>query len=194
MKLLINFFSGTGNTQFIAEYLKDHLLKNLPQENLEITLAALEWAKPEIINKFDIVCLGFPIYAGLAPSIVREFIESVPPIEKKALYVYNTKGLAEGVANWHVIKKLEKKGFKSLGFSSFIMPASDEISMLIKKDSKIHKKMLNKNFDQIKKVDKFNNKIISNIKKLNLGLSIDDLPHRKPIKIFGFITSAILLG
>ncbi|MHA1308684.1 MAG: EFR1 family ferrodoxin [Candidatus Heimdallarchaeota archaeon] len=89
---------------------------------------------------------------------------------------------------------IRKKGFKSLGFYSFVMPASDEISMLIKKDSKIHKKMLSKNFDQIKKADKFVTKMTKTIQQLNSNQTMEQLPHKTPIKIFGFITTGILLG
>ncbi|MHA1188051.1 MAG: EFR1 family ferrodoxin [Candidatus Heimdallarchaeota archaeon] len=194
MKLLVLFFSGTGNTQYISEYLKDHLLKELQTTDLEITLAAIEWVDPKIVNDYNIICLGYPVYAGLAPSLVREFIDTLPQVKKKGLFVFNTKGIAEGVANWHTIRQLEKKGFKSLGFYSFVMPASDEISMLIKKNSKIHKKMLSKNFDQIRKVDKFVSKMTKTIQLLNTNQTIDELPRKVPIRIFGFITTSILLG
>ncbi|NHJ06295.1 MAG: hypothetical protein EAX90_15825 [Candidatus Heimdallarchaeota archaeon] len=149
---------------------------------------------PEIVKDYNLICLGFPVYAGMSPSLVREFIEKVPMVQNKGLFVYNTKGIAEGIANWHIIHQLEKKGFRSLGYSSFIMPASDEISMLVKKDSRLHRRMLSKNFDQIKKVDKYNKKIIKTLNLLNSAQSINELPHKKPIKIFGFIVTAILLG
>ena len=193
MKLLFIFFSGTGNTQFIAEYIKDKLLKELLGTDYEITLAALDWATSNLINDYDLICLGFPVYAGMSPIIVREYVEKLPDVQNKGLFVYNTKGLAEGIANWHIIRKLEKKGFTSLGFGSFIMPASDEISLLVKKNSKLHKKMLSKNFDQIKKVNKFYEKIIKTIKLLNSSKSMNVLPHKKPVKFFGFLVSGILL-
>ena len=67
MKLLVLFFSGTGNTQFIAEYIKAHLLLEKHPTNLEITMAALEGFDPQMLLDYDSLVLGFPIYAGLPP-------------------------------------------------------------------------------------------------------------------------------
>ncbi len=35
----------------------------------------------------------YPVYAGLAPSLVRELIETLPQVQKKELFVFNTKGI-----------------------------------------------------------------------------------------------------
>lgn len=190
IKLLFLFFSGTGNTQFIAEYLKNRVLECC-RSDYSITLAALEWTHPDIIKDCDLLCLGYPVYEGRAPENVREFIKQLPVIRDKGVFVYNTKGMAEGTANWSVIRRLERKGFRSLGYCSQVMPASDGISMMLKKDSGTFLKYLARDFTHIEKADKLAAQICNVIRLLQEQRDIRSVPRRAPLKIGGFLTTGI---
>ncbi|MHA1521843.1 MAG: EFR1 family ferrodoxin [Promethearchaeota archaeon] len=192
MKLLILFFSGTGNTQFIAEYIREHLLNQKPPNSLEITMATLEGFDPQMLLKYDGLVLGYPIFAGLPPVNVRKFLKVIPQTKDKCAFVYNTKGLAEGIANWYTLTELGKKGYRSLGFCSIIMPASDGISMMLTEESKTFQKYLTRNYDSIPKVDQLVQQISIAEVVFSAAGSFTTLPPRKPVKFFGFLTSAFL--
>lgn len=98
-KMLIAYFSATGNTASVANRLKDVLNADLfeivPTESY--TSADLDWndensrcykehndnsIRPEIKNKvenikqYDIIVLGYPLWWGEAPLIMRTFVVS----------------------------------------------------------------------------------------------------------------------
>ena len=62
MKILITYFSQTGNTQQIAEAIHQELL-----ESHEVNLKKIEEAKPDALEGYDLVFVGSPIHGnGLA--------------------------------------------------------------------------------------------------------------------------------
>lgn len=98
-KVLVAYFSGTGNTRKLAEYAADGLGADLyeiiPQEpyssddlnyNNDNSRANIEMnddsARPAIsggvdeMEEYDIIFLGYPIWWGQAPRILDTFIES----------------------------------------------------------------------------------------------------------------------
>jgi ferredoxin len=190
--MLILFFSGTGNTQFIAEYLRDHLLAARSISNLTVTLAALEWASVDIVEQHDILCLGFPVYEGRAPGNVRDFIDRLPAARGKGTFVYNTKGAVQGRANRAVVRKLVAKGFRPLGCASLVLPASDGISMLLRKDSKTFLGYLNRDFSRVDGADRLVQRIVVAIRMLQQNLDIDELPRATARTVFGFLTTGVL--
>jgi flavodoxin/Pyruvate/2-oxoacid:ferredoxin oxidoreductase delta subunit len=79
-KCIIFYFSGTGNTHYVAEGLK----RNLDNLGLETTLSQIDALKemPDI-SSFDYIGLGFPTYAFSLPVLVDKFIRNLHS-EKKA--------------------------------------------------------------------------------------------------------------
>ncbi len=63
MRLLILFFSGTGNTHYMAGYLA-HKLEHLP---IEVTVCSIEQTPAEAVPEFDLLTVGFPVYAADSP-------------------------------------------------------------------------------------------------------------------------------
>ena len=57
MKLLILYFSGTGNTDYVAHYLARQWA-NLP---VEIELRSVEQQPAEAVTDFDVLAAGFPV-------------------------------------------------------------------------------------------------------------------------------------
>ncbi len=190
-KILILFFSGTGNTQFIAEYIRDHLLSTCPDIEYTITLAALEWASPEIVADYDLVCLGFPVYEGRAPANVRDFLESLPVVHDKGAFVFNTKGLAQGRANRSVMTRFSRQGFRPLGSASIIMPASDGISMMLKKDSKKLKEFSTRDFSQVSGADRLVEKIGAAVRMLRQNRNLEGMPRDAAVTVLGFLMTGI---
>ena len=112
-KILVSYFSASGNTKRVAENVANavdgELFEIEPKE--KYTEEDLDWTnkqsrssiemnnnvKPEIANKvsnleeYDIVCLAFPIWWYKEPTIIDKFLEENDMSGKK-LYVFVTSG------------------------------------------------------------------------------------------------------
>lgn len=106
---IIFYFSGTGNSEFIAKVIA---------ENLESCEArAIEKYTQESDVEASILGFVFPVYWWGLPNIVRGFIEGLKI--KKADYVFAavTMGVSSGNAIPYVKELLEEKGIElSAGF------------------------------------------------------------------------------
>jgi ferredoxin len=187
VKLLILFFSGTGNTQFVAEYLKDRVLKDCAGVQLDVTLAAMEWSVPDIVARYDLVCIGCPVYEGRAPRVVREHVERFPAVSNTGAFVFNTKGLAQGRANRSIARMLEKKGFRPLGSASLVMPASDGISMFMKRDSRKFQELSEREYRHLPDADTLATRISHAIRHLVSGEPVSLLDRDAAVAPFGFL-------
>lgn len=112
-KILISYFSASGNTKRVAEKVSvavnGDLFEIEPKE--KYTNADLNWMnkqsrssiemneniKPEIsrkvsnINEYDTICLAFPIWWYKEPTIIDKFLEENDMTGKK-IYVFVTSG------------------------------------------------------------------------------------------------------
>ena len=113
-KVLVTYFSASGVTKNVAEKIASIINGDLfeiePKE--KYTDADLDWTnkqsrsslqmknksfRPEIkensldISKYDIILIGFPIWWGVAPTVVNTFIES-KNLEGKILIPFCTSG------------------------------------------------------------------------------------------------------
>ncbi len=86
MKILLFYFSGTGNTwwlinEFVSRAREDHHTVDL--YSIE-KITNDQWSS---INKFwdnaDLVGFGYPIYGSTAPKIMKEFLTTVTTVHRK---------------------------------------------------------------------------------------------------------------
>ena len=77
MKVLVVYFSQTGNTEKIASAIYDEML----QSN-EAALKKLEDVDPGSLSAYDQVFIGSPIHAGTIAREVKEFIDKLPRSSK----------------------------------------------------------------------------------------------------------------
>jgi NAD-dependent dihydropyrimidine dehydrogenase PreA subunit len=69
-KLAIVYFSGTGNTKYIAEKMKEAIIKT----NVEVDLINIE--KDKIDSQlYDYIIIGGPVYVERYPEILLKYIE-----------------------------------------------------------------------------------------------------------------------
>lgn len=154
MKILILYFSGTGNTEFVAQYIKEHLDSNED----EIDLFPLERFKKENILKYDILVFGFPVYACDLPLFIQEYLKDLSATKTKTAFLFCTKGFASGAAIKNTIENFNNIGYAVMGHADINMPGSDGLAFL-KKDSSAVQKMINKDFSKIEEADKLINRI-----------------------------------
>ncbi|MEG1312303.1 MAG: EFR1 family ferrodoxin [Romboutsia sp.] len=81
------FFSGTGNTKYIAELFK----KSFDKENIKLDLVDIQ--KNNSINKeYDFYIFGAPIHTEMTPKIFIDWINTNIKNDTKKCIVYHTLG------------------------------------------------------------------------------------------------------
>jgi ferredoxin len=119
MKGILFYFSGTGNTKWVADRFKEQFNLN----NIDLKLVNIESLEEISIKSCDFLIIGSPVYADMHPKIVDDFLNRLPKIKKnmKAI-VYSTQGAKSSVATWLIAKILQEKGLKVVIQSSMKMP------------------------------------------------------------------------
>lgn len=107
-------FSGTGNTQVVAEL----LAKAFEQHGAQAEIVRIEHVlqgkarfEPEA---YDLIGIGHPIHGFDAPRILYDFIDMLPPVENKRTFIFKSAGDFISVNNGAsktAIKQLKRKGY-----------------------------------------------------------------------------------
>ena len=161
MKILILYFSGTGNTEFIAQYIDKHLNCDM----YDIELFPLELFEKENISKYDILIFGFPVYGFDIPVFIQEYLKDIPITRTKSVFIFCTKAFSSGISITHAAQIFKKAGYNPLGYADVKMPGSDGLAFL-KKDSNIVYKLSIRDFSKIEAADNIINRIKEVIKAL----------------------------
>ena len=165
MNILMLYYSGAGNTKFIANVIENKLAQNNHVvKSLKITEKNIE----RLDDNFDILILGFPVIFRDAPKLVYNVFDKLPG-ENRPIMIFITKGLYSGNVLKYIHQKSLEKGFLPIGFLDILMPGTDLLTWGIKNHSfaesiftNIHSLSLNKKIDNfIEKIGK--NKIIKNV-------------------------------
>jgi ferredoxin len=164
------YFSGTGNTHYVAHYLAQRLV-HLP---VKVELRSMEWQPAEALADFDLLAVGFPVYAAEAPSFFRDYLQRLPPGEGRGAFAFCTKGAYAGSAVQHTLQRLAVRDYVPLGGDSVLMPGTDGLSM-ISKDSWMARKALEKDYDRLKDADRLAEEMGSVLLKLVDGHPADAL-------------------
>ena len=130
MKVVICYFSGTGNTAKIVEKYRECLV----ERGATVTTYAMEQIlnneqSEEFINTLesaDMLGLGYPVHAFNAPSIVLKFAKSLPKqAAKKRAFVVSTSGEPLRLNNVSSIKTrsiLRRRNFDVTNEYRYVMP------------------------------------------------------------------------
>ena len=184
MKVLVLYFSGTGNTHYVAEYISKQLSS---KKKYKVTLSAIEKCNKQEISNYDILFVGFPVYAGNMPVFMQEYIKDIPLTTTKAVYLFCTKGAFSGNAIPNAVKLLQKVGYITMGYAEEWMPGSDGLAFL-DKDSKAVEKMTDKDFSKLDAIDG----MLSNIDEIfKKPINLEKYKIKVPIKISGLILGGI---
>ena len=121
MKTLAAFyFSGTGNTKFIAEKLCKKLSGVYATELFDIT------AKSDFtlnLKQADVILLAFPIYGSAPPIPMREFVHRYKQnFSGKSVIIAETQYFYSGDGAASIGRTIEKSGGKVIAAEHFNMP------------------------------------------------------------------------
>ena len=122
---IIFYFSGTGNTEFVAKKFKEYL----QTKGNDITLQAIDLIKnTPNLDDYSLIGIGFPLYAWNLPINVRQLINKLPKIIDKDAFIFVTMGGPTSLGALGITADLlKKKGFKVLSAVGFEMPSNDNI-------------------------------------------------------------------
>ena len=134
MKLSLFYYSGAGNTKFIAKKLSKHLRQDFSVSSHRITVDLLR--KPRNTDA-EVIGIGFPIYFRKAPELVMEFLGKLEGQNRK-IFFFCTKGLYSGNAIREVMQLAVERGFAPIDAIEFFMPGTDAL-LLSKKGSLLEK-------------------------------------------------------
>lgn len=123
MKILICYFSGTGNTKKIASLYKD----TFEMYENEVVLHELS-CKQDIpdfqVSEYDLVGIGYPVHAFNAPRIILDLCKAFPKGNKK-VFIFKTSGEPvhmNDISSLKTVKMLKRKGYMVTNEYHYIMP------------------------------------------------------------------------
>lgn len=123
MRIVIYYFSGTGNTARIAELMqsefcgKDQECEIIPIESITLN------EEPLRMQGYDLVGIGYPVHAMDAPQIVYDFIDLLPKA-RQAYFMFKTAGstLLYGGSSYKLKAKLANLGWRLRHEELYKMP------------------------------------------------------------------------
>lgn len=112
-KIIIYYFSGTGNTWWIAKELHQRLNASGLHSQCH-SIEAFSWeAVPEQVKEADHILFGFPVYGSAAPRLMKDFIRQFPVAHPgQSISVFATQALASGDTSYHVGQGLVQRGYQ----------------------------------------------------------------------------------
>ena len=132
VKISLFYYSGAGNTKFIAKRIEKSLKnRGYSVKSARITVDLIRDIKH---IEADFIGLGFPIYFRNAPELVRVFLQKIEGNGRK-IFFFCTKGLYSGNAIREIAKLSIKRGFQPASSIEFYMPGTDALLLLAKKGS-----------------------------------------------------------
>ncbi len=133
------YFSGTGNTRYITEYLLKKLSGAYESKMIEVTDTekALEGVK-----NADVVLFAFPVYGSAPPIPMRNFVHKCGNfLSKKKVLIVETQYFFSGDGPATIGRTVKKYGGEIIGAEMFNMPnnLADCKAFPIKNGSEIEK-------------------------------------------------------
>lgn len=118
-KVVLYFFSGTGNTLFVSKTFASELGKY----GIATELIPLPCPAPGNIEDDTILAVAFPVYSQTAPPFVCDWLRSLPETKKETpVVLISTLAGFSGLVKGPFHYLLKKKGYKPLAVNEFIMP------------------------------------------------------------------------
>jgi len=111
MDIKVVYFSQTGNTRKVAEAMATtfshlgHSVQTLP----------IKKASPKDITRCDLLGIGSPCFTGQAPTPIKNFLRSLPPLYNQPAFVFATSGGAPGKVLYDLTSLLRRKGAEVIG-------------------------------------------------------------------------------
>lgn len=174
MRCLLLYYTGTFNTRYVTNHLKDRLLG----EGWDVTVYEIDPTNNERLDlkEYDIIGLGYPIYGYCAPYAFLRFIRHQRFARGQRVFIYKNSGEtqhANDASSKYVIRHLRLFGAKVRNEYHFIMPYNIHFRF----DEYLVKEML---LMDEKLMDILVHELVNGI------------PNKKPYKIWPRIVSSVV--
>lgn len=111
MNVTLIYFSQTGNTRQVAETMAEVF-----REAGHVTrTVSLKKATPQDAIAGDLLGIGTPCFSSQAPTPVKAFLQTLPPLDKQRAFVFATSGGAPGRVLYDLTRLLQGKGADVIG-------------------------------------------------------------------------------
>lgn len=110
--IIIYYFSGTGNTWWIANELQQQLTAQKHQVKCYSIETLTTENVLEHVKDADHIILGFPVYGSTAPKNMLNFIHQFPSTTNgQSVSIFATQALASGDTAYHIGQMFIEKGY-----------------------------------------------------------------------------------
>lgn len=169
-KIVIVYFSATGNTLMVS-----HKLKKLLEVDYDVSLVSVE--DVDKIRTLDLsdatLGIGFPCYAFEYPKKVFEplfdYLKTISHPLK--IFIFSTYCISPGISIKKMIRKLESLNCSVMTTGGFICPSAGFVSIGDGKEKGLKKLVMNKtirfDMDFDSKLKTFTNEIRKSYKRIN---------------------------
>ncbi len=114
---MILYFSGTGNTKFVAEYIAEHIGDECVSLN-----DILKYKLPLRFNSVKPFVIAAPIYASCYPTIIMKLIRKAEFTGSDKIYFLTTMGAGTGAFEVPLEKIADEKDMAYMGACGVPMP------------------------------------------------------------------------
>jgi ferredoxin len=122
-RALLIVFSGTGNTLRVTSLIKEEFARLGWHADIhDITSANAAAETPPVLDGYDLIGLGYPVYAFNAPAFFRAYVKRLA-LHGKTVFIFKTSGeptFPHNASSWGLMKLL--KECVILGDYHFLMP------------------------------------------------------------------------
>lgn len=122
MKVLIIYYSQSGNTQKIARAIRD----GIKEDGHQVTVSALKNILYTHLDQYDLVGIGSPVWYADPPNI-RKFVEEMPNQNGKHAFSFCTHGTMPNLYFPLVVPRLQKAGFQVIDWRGWYGDCSIQI-------------------------------------------------------------------
>ncbi|MDD5067552.1 MAG: EFR1 family ferrodoxin [bacterium] len=117
-KVLIHYFSATGNTARSVQLLK----KGMDAAGYSAEIRRIGTAKPSLFGEYDCHIISFPVLAWAPPSFVSRYVKALPQGRGMKAAVFATFGGAPVQAIEQMEKLLKRRGYDVIMTSGALYP------------------------------------------------------------------------
>ncbi len=114
MKVLIIYYTQSGNTQMVAK----QIARGAKEAGAEVKLTRLKNATYEMMEEYDLIGLGSPVWKADTPNM-HAFIDEMPNQNGKHCFAFNTHGTLPHLYFPIVIPNLKNHGLLPLGYKGW---------------------------------------------------------------------------
>lgn len=148
MRYGIVFFSGTGNTKFVARQFK----KNLEQKGHKATLVDISENKG-FRDEYEAYIFGGPLHAGVIPDVLENFvIKNIKDGKRRKTMVFSTQASSKDKRTNCLAYYLERMNFNVIREEVIPMPNNYGGNMIIKSNLKRNENLKKESMKSVKTI------------------------------------------